>query len=526
MILRKAILLSLCAGILFLPGCHAVPTPQAPSPSEKDSIAPSTPVYGGVLTVCDGKTVDVLGYPAAMTSGSPIRHSAPALETLFQLDGEGNIHPMLALSYESDHDAGTLTLSLRQQVTFHDGSEYNAEAVKWNLEQQVQAGATGFSHVVRIEAIDDATIRIHLAQWDNTLLPSLCQAQGLIISPASYQKYGKEWAFSHPVGTGPFRFEQISADGTITYTRYENYWQEGKPYLDAVKIVCDSDSSSREYRFREGEYNVLIRGDITSLGGFSAEGYTVHSIASTGPWGLVFDSADETSPFADKRVRQAVCHAIEKDYLVHNIYLDTVIETNQYATPGMSTYNPEVKGYDYNLSAARALLAEAGYPDGFSTTYNYDSSADNADALAHALQDMLEKVQITLILNPVSNSVSTHMLQEGGGWHGIMGIFGSAQYDTLTQLYHYWIGEAKYCSMDKPDALIQLICGAITASEEDSIQDILLTQKSLVDEYCLCCYLFANTDYTVLAPTIHDSGFSSIMPVTNWTPADTWISAP
>lgn len=514
----------LATALLLLTGCKGVaPVQTGANQTESGASSPSAPFYGGTLTICDTRTVDVLGYPASMTSGSHIRHSAPALETLFQLDSQGNILPKLALSYESCIEQKTLTLHLREGVRFHDGSPFDAQAVQWNLEQQMAASATGMSCIEYFHIPSPYTLEIHLSQWDNTLLVSLCQVQGLMISPSAYEANGREWAASHPVGTGPFCFAGRDQDGTVTYVRNGDYWQEGKPYLDSIVIVCDNDSSSREYQFRSGAYDVLVRGDITSLAGYSAEGFAIQSIASTGPWGLVFDSANQDSPFANLLVRQAVCHAIDKEYLIQNVYLDTVIETNQYATPGMDTYNPEVKGYDYNLSRARELLREAGYPDGFTTLFTYDQSADNADALAYALQQMLAQIHITLELNPVNNQQSTYLLQEGGGWEGIMGTFGSAQYDTLTQLYNYMVGEDKYCSMEKPLDLLDHIQLAVTAHEPEAMTYVLETQELLVDRYCLCCYLFANTDYTVLARSVHDTGFSSIMPVTMWTPADAWM---
>ena len=478
------------------------------------------------LVICDSRTVDILGYPPAMTSGSPFRHSAPALETLFRLTPDGQLLPWLAVSYEARREQKELILILREGVTFHDGSAFNAEAVKWNLLRQAEASATGTSHISDILVTGEYELTVLLDQWDNTLLPSLCQVQGLIISPSSCENNGTEWAFSHPVGTGPFRFLSRAENGTITYQKYSRYWQEEKPCLDMIQIVCDTDASSREAHFRSGDYSVLIRGDLSSLAGFSAEGYTIQAVASTGPWGLIFDSADPESPFSDIRVRQAVCHAINRETLANTIYLDTVTLTNQYALPGMDTYNEEVAGYTYDPDLSRRLLSEAGYPEGFSTVFSYDETADSVDALAHTLQSMLERVGIRLTLNPVSNSLSTRMLLGGKGWDGIMGTFGSAQYDTLTQLYNYMVGDEKYISMEKPAELTETILHALSADPEESLDMVRKIQTILIDDYCLCCYLFGNSDYTVLHANVLGTGLSTTMPVTAWTPEDARIEAP
>jgi len=105
-----------------------------------------------------------------------------------------------------------------------------------------------------------------------------------------------------------------------------------------------------------------------------------------------------------------------------------------------------------------------------------------------------------------------------------MGSFGSAQFDTLTQLHHYLLGEDCYLNMQKPTQLVSDIQAAITAPEEDVNSYIHRVQKTLIDDACLCYYLFSNLDYTVLANNIHDTNFSNMMPVTMWSPADAWIS--
>lgn len=492
----------------------------------------SLPQYGGTLIICDMSPVSVLGYPPHMTSGSPIRLSAPALETLFRLNSNLEITPYLAAGYESNREQNQITIRLREDVWFHDYTVMDANAVKWNLEQQMKAEATGTGNIDTIHVIDDFTLLIQLKQWDNTLLVSLCQSTGLIISPSAFEAHndtnqGAEWASSHPVGTGAFSFESMDSAKTIVYRRFDLYWQEGKPYLDSIVITFNSDSSSREFKLRNGDYDVLIRGDIASLASFSADGYHLNTIdASSGPWGLVFDSANGDSPFHDSKVRQAICYAIDPAWIAQNVYLNTVSLTNQYSIFGEPSYNNDVVGYHYDVQKAKALLTEAGYPNGFTTTYTYDQKADNAEALGYALKDMLKQIDVSLELRPVSNTEHTSMLLKGGGWEGIIGIFGSAQADTLTQMYDYLIGEQKYLSMYKPAGLTEAIQAAVSASPGEFLPYVHRAQKIIVDEYCLIYCMFTNKDISVLAPNVHDTGLSQMRILTQWNPADTWITPP
>jgi peptide/nickel transport system substrate-binding protein len=167
--------------------------------------AESKPRYGGTLTMSDFVEEPNIGYPPKMFRPPAMRQSGPALETLLRIDMTGKPIPWLATAIKEDPKAMTVTLTIRKGVKFHDGTDFNAEAVKWNLDQQVADKGLGTDNIKSVEILNDSTVRINLTAWDSTFTSNLAQPTGLMISPAAFKKNGKDWCANNPVGTGPFQ---------------------------------------------------------------------------------------------------------------------------------------------------------------------------------------------------------------------------------------------------------------------------------------------------------------------------------
>ena len=191
--------------LLMLPtlfGCDQGQVISTPTQISKSSL----PVSGGILKFAEQWEGTSMGYPAKLTGAQSNRKAFPVIETLFRFDSAAKIVPWLATEYKNDVNAKTVTLTLRKNVTFHDGSLFNSEAVKWNLEQYLAAKTSGTEKFKSIETIDDYTIRINLKEWDSTVIDNLAQTIGMMISSTAYKTNGEEWCAKNPVGTGPFKF--------------------------------------------------------------------------------------------------------------------------------------------------------------------------------------------------------------------------------------------------------------------------------------------------------------------------------
>ncbi|HEX2965681.1 MAG TPA: ABC transporter substrate-binding protein, partial [Syntrophorhabdaceae bacterium] len=164
----------------------AVQSTNAPSKETKSTAL--KPQYGGTLRIADMTDGTMIGYPPKLLRVYANRQVAPAVETLFRTDNSGKPVPWLVTAYKEDPKKQAITLTLRKGVKFHDGTDFNAEAVKWNLDQCATEKAPGAEKFKSIDVVDPFTVRIQLTEWDNTVLSNLAQTIGMMVSPAACKK--------------------------------------------------------------------------------------------------------------------------------------------------------------------------------------------------------------------------------------------------------------------------------------------------------------------------------------------------
>ena len=228
------------------------------------------PQYGGILRIAENQDGASIGYPPKLFPVVSMRQAAPALEPLFRNDAAGKPMPWLATGFKEDLANKSITLTIRKGVKFHDGTDFNGEAVKWNLELAMTAKASGTERLKSIDLVDPFTVRVNLTEWDNTVISNLAQSLGLMISPTAFKKNGGEqWAAKNPVGTGPFQFVSWEKDIRTVYKRFDSYWQKGKPYLDGIEWNIMPDPLTRMMSFKKGEMDVALSIAAKDMGGLS-----------------------------------------------------------------------------------------------------------------------------------------------------------------------------------------------------------------------------------------------------------------
>ena len=204
--------------------------------------AAQEPVYGGILYVSrEGTFTENDLYPHMKMNTQAYITMAPAIEKLFYLNAEGEMIPQLATSWDVSDDGLTYTFHLAEGVKFHDGSDFNAEVAKWNLDMAKAAFdeyGTGTSNNAMESAtvIDDHTLEVKFSSMYATLFLAM---DVYMCSQKAFEENGIEWYSKNPVGTGPFVFDHWTLDSEIVYTKNEDYWVEGQPYVDGVtfKII-------------------------------------------------------------------------------------------------------------------------------------------------------------------------------------------------------------------------------------------------------------------------------------------------
>jgi peptide/nickel transport system substrate-binding protein len=212
------------------------------------SAGAASPQYGGILKIVDvAEGAQPLGSPWDVRGiDSKLVH--PVLDPLVREDINGNYHPWLATGWKIDQAKNTITVSLRKGVKFHDGTDLNATVVKWCIEQAM--AAKQLINFLSVDVIDDYTFRVNLKQYQNNVLSSLAGSPTYPVSPLTFEKKGKEFAMWNPVGTGPFKFVSYERGSKLTFTKWEGYWQKGKPYLDGIEYLFIRDEMTQQAAMR------------------------------------------------------------------------------------------------------------------------------------------------------------------------------------------------------------------------------------------------------------------------------------
>jgi peptide/nickel transport system substrate-binding protein len=484
------------------------------------------PQYGGTLRITDQDEGPSMGYPGKMTKSYAVRMANPVVESLFRTDKTGKAVPHLASAVKEDAKKATVTMTLRKGIRFHDGTDFDAEAVKWNLDQCKDNRQMGTEKFKSVDVVDANTVRINLTEWDNTTTSSLTYIIGLMVSPTACKKNGEEWCAKNPVGTGPFQFVSWEKDVRSVYKKFPGYWQKGKPYLDGIIRTPIGDAMTRTMALRKGEMDVMLITSGREFENLEKEGFDVRrQKVGSGTISITFDSAEPKSPFADVRVRQAAQYAINGAEMAKGLYYGEAGPANQWIYKGHWAFNPSIKGYSYDPAKARKLLAEAGYPNGFKTRLMHLTSPDN-DKLYTAVQGYLQAVGIEAQLDPVNPGRLDQFGFQGSKWDGIIEFAPTSGTVDLAgaMAERYNKTSKRYAWALRPDDFLQAIQKAITATDFKSKQK--WTQEALKlmsDKYCLQTFIVERGQFAVSNKKVHDHGFLTTPNSVQWTPELIWM---
>ncbi|MBI4295693.1 MAG: ABC transporter substrate-binding protein [Chloroflexi bacterium] len=496
------------------PTAKASPTPTQP--------AAETPRYGGVFRPSETSARSLIPEPFTIS----VWWHKMAHDTLLQIDEKGELKPNLATDWKLGPDMKSLTLTLRKGVKFHDGTDFNAAAVKWNIELRKAAKVGDYETVTSIDVIDDYTVRLNLSKFQNTLLTTLWFIGGLITSPTTYQKLGRDAAQWQPVGTGPFKFVSHQKDVNVRYERFDGYWQKGKPYLDAVDIQIILDSTTNELAFKKGD--IHVRGALSGKTNdeMTKEGWQVVS----GPvesYSVFFpDSANASSPFANKKVREAVEYAIDKENVVKALGYGRQQALYQMTPNDTYAYISDLPGRRYDPAKAKQLLAEAGYPSGFKATLITRGGAGTtpADALV-AAATQLKAVGIDATIDNAEVGRFTTLQREG--WKNGL-IYGAVRIppDWLQLAYTRVSTTAidSISTLKSPglqELLEQALAAPDTASKKTASQQVV---RKIYDEAMVMPLWGAKQTFAAW-PYLHNIEYHAPWgPSKLWGPADIWLS--
>lgn len=520
----KKLLSFLLALVLLLTfvACNNVEEQKPSEQNDGDGTVQNEPVtdpeankYGGRITIAMDQDIVTLNNFESRASSDAICQLA-CLETLFQYDENGTPQPYLIESYTEDAENLTITMHVRQGIKFHDGSDLNADVVAWHLNTYKEIGVYGGSFLTLMnhaEAVDEYTVVVYMDAWDSVFLYSLCRNAGLISSKEAYEKNGPESLVSGVVGTGPFKVGTREPGVSMSFERFDDYWQ-GKPYLDGIDYVVYAEPLVAQAAMEMNEIQAMATANFDQSDELEAKGFTI--ISQTVPsscYTIAFNSVNEGDPFCDKRVRQAVMYALDKETITSTLFGEHATVTNQYGLPGSLFYSEEVESIPYDVEKAKELLAEAGYPNGFETKVvtTVTSAMPMLSELAVIIADQLSAVGIEVNVEVLDIAGFTAVLGDWGNGMllhtmGMSNGAGSQISSNFKQGITSGIG-AK-CIL-KNDKLNDIILAACNATAEESYDLFQQAQYEIFTEQALIGAIAVIHKTTAVSPKLHDSNLMS-----------------
>lgn len=493
----------------------AAPATQQQPPQPEPAAAGGEPKEGGVLRIAQLANVNDYSWYGGLALRDNCSLSF-CMESLLEYDQEtGEILPYLVEYYEMDEENMTLTMKAKEGIYFHDGSELTAEVIEWCIEYYRDNSKTGTQYLGTVEdvvCLDKYTVEFQLNAQNIALLFNLTNRAGMMYSKQAFDEHGVDYTYNHPVGTGPFVFTEWVEDEKIVYTKNDNYWN-GPVYLDGVEVLIYNESLVAQAAFESGEIDVIYgeNFELAPASDLAAAGYYWTPYAKSAQLYVVgFNCQDEDDPFKDIRVRQAVCYAIDSETINEQCNYGFAQLTNQWALEGSPYYNDQVKGFEYDPEKAKALLAEAGYPDGFSTqiTFKYN---DNLLELATILQYYLGEVGIDVTLNRLEGAAFVNKIND---WDYGM-ILHTATYEpavttkfkgmyakTVLEDSALALGKGCFLHPDDLDAAVEDAIASFTVEEEQA--HIREAQVLLQDTYVLWYPLFSLSDICFVQDYVRD----------------------
>ncbi len=341
-------------------------------------------------------------------------------DKLFDLDEKLNIVPQLATSHQWSADNKSLTIKLREGVTFHDGEKMDAQAVKYNLERHKNMKGSNrrgeLAVVSSIDAVDPTTVRINLEAPFAPLLAVLTDRSGMMVSPKAAEAAGEKFG-AKPVCSGPFRFVERIAQDRIVVERFANYWNKGQIHFERIVYQPIVDATVRLANLRSGQLDFIERvapSDIPNLRNDSR--FKIAKIVEIGYQGITInvgksDLAQKNPLGRDPRVREAFELSLDREAIVKVAMEGEAQAGNQWVAPSNRFYGKSAPLPKRNVERAKQLLKEAGVPNPSFTLMTPTTS--DAQRIAQIVQAMAKEAGFDIKIQSTEFATSLNLADKG-----------------------------------------------------------------------------------------------------------------
>jgi peptide/nickel transport system substrate-binding protein len=462
---------------LAIPLLQACAPAVAPAGTEEGKSAPdaaeaSTPQSGGEIRFGQNNEPDSLD-PARTAQSSAYTVMMAVYDTLAWFDPVSlTFMPGLAESWESSEDGLTHTFTLKQGVTFHDGTPFNAEAVKFSFDRltnpdlQSPVALSKLGPYQETVVVDDYTAQVVLSAPYPGFFDSISQTWLAIVSPAAVELHGEDFG-RNPVGTGYMKFTEWVTNDHIGLARNDDYnwgpsfWNHtGAAYVDSVIFVPVSDNGARLTAFESGDLSIIEAVPEQDFERLVQSGEFEMTVSASQGAPMAFFMNTELEPTSDINVRKAILHGLDRQALIDTALFGLYDPAEGPLSPNTLYYTPEVEGlYPYDLETATALLEESGWTVGTDGIREKDGQRleidfvnwPGAQAMVVATQALLQPLGIQVNVSIFEQAVRVQMGHDGDGH-----LFSTALLDSepgaIVLFYHSKnLGGFNWARVNDPD---------------------------------------------------------------------------
>ena|GEM_PF-440578 len=485
--------------------------------------------YGGIVKIINTGDFDA-PFGHVWVPVAAVHWSTCFSEGLVNFAQSGTFEPHTAHSWDINMEKQEVTFFLRDDVVFSDGSPLNSEVVEWNMQMWQKDNRHNEDMLIdQIRTPDDYTIIIPYGNWNNTLFQTFASHSYSMISMENAMKNGMEYANQNPVGTGPFTLKQHNRGASIVFERNQNYWQQGMPYMDGVEYHRITDAMIQNASLMTDDpmdridfFTTSNPEQVVTLINAGID-FDYSYARGSGSFVMCPNSMDEeNNPLYDVRVRNAISYAIDREAICEAKGFGIWQPARQMTSPGFGgnfaaadKYGPnhpllELATYDPEKS--KALLAEAGYPNGFSIPLRATIVFQDQLVL---IQDMLSKVGITCDLEfPEAGRITDLQIN---GWDGLLAYnWGQVMNSTISYFIWYHPNHLAYVSAYRPPDYEEIYLQARRSLDIDNNLMAALDEVVLAGQYYIPVYHNITTYF--IRNGLTDSGFKDYTSDTMWSP--------
>ena len=366
------------------------------------------PTKGGNLVIA--RSQDIISMDALDTfDNNSLRVMEQIMEPLFMVSANGKtLKPWLATGYSISPDKLTYTIHLRKGVKFSNGQPMTASDVKFSIDQNTASGAAGWGFInaaiKTVTATNPSTVTIQLDHaWGPLIADLSLFANGIV--PNNYDGKTQAQFYDAPVGTGPFVWDYWKKGQAVKLTKNPDYWQKGLPYLNSVTWTVVPDANTRKLQLQGSQIDIDDTPDWSSLASLkSSPGVNATTFQSTQLDYIAFN--EKRAPFNDPHIRAAISYAIDRNAMVKAVLFGNGTPAYSMLSPGTPYYDANAGGATYDLSKAKAEMAQSTKPNGFTTSLLIASGDPNQSSIAQIMQSELKPLGITMNiqqLDPTAN---------------------------------------------------------------------------------------------------------------------------